>query len=205
MSHAMFPNIVTNINGHDQSTDILSFDFEKNRIIYINGEVNDLVALSVISQLRYLDAKSDEDITLIINCPGGSVTAGMAIYDCMKHGIHCDVVTIATGMAASMGAFLLAAGTKGKRYATNTAEIMIHQPLGGVQGQATDISLVADHIQYIKKKLASILAEECGKTQKKLMHDTERDNWMSSDAAKEYGLIDHVGYPNENMEVRYDY
>ena len=174
MSHAMFPNIVTNINGHDQSTDILSFDFEKNRIIYINGEVNDLVALSVISQLRYLDAKSDEDITLIINCPGGSVTAGMAIYDCMKHGIHCD-------------------------------EIMIHQPLGGVQGQATDISLVADHIQYIKKKLASILAEECGKTQKKLMHDTERDNWMSSDAAKEYGLIDHVGYPNENMEVRYDY
>lgn len=205
MSHAMFPNIVTNINGHDQSTNILSFDFEKNRIIYINGEVNDLVALSVISHLRYLDAKSDEDITLIINCPGGSVTAGMAIYDCMKHGIHCDVVTIATGMAASMGAFLLAAGTKGKRYATNNAEIMIHQPLGGVQGQATDISLVADHIQYIKKKLASILAEECGKTQKKLMHDTERDNWMSSAAAKEYGLIDHVGYPNENMEVRYDY
>lgn len=205
MSHAMFPNIVTNINGHDQSTNILSFDFEKNRIIYINGEVNDLVALSVISQLRYLDAKSDEDITLIINSPGGSVTAGMAIYDCMKHGIHCDVITIATGMAASMGAFLLASGTKGKRYATNNAEIMIHQPLGGVQGQATDISLVADHIQYIKKKLASILAEECGKTQKKLMHDTERDNWMSSTAAKEYGLIDHVGYPNENMEVRYDY
>ena len=126
-------------------------------------------------------------------------------YDCMKHGIHCDVITIATGMAASMGAFLLAAGTKGKRYATNNAEIMIHQPLGGVQGQATDISLVADHIQYIKKKLASILAEECGKTQKKLMHDTERDNWMSSAAAREYGLIDHVGYPNENMEVRYDY
>ena len=205
MSHAMFPNIVTNLNGHDQSTNIFSYDFEKNRIIYINGEVNDLMALSVVSQLRYLDAKSDEDITLIINSPGGSVTAGMAIYDCMKYGIHCDVVTIATGMAASMGAFLLAAGTKGKRYATNSAEIMIHQPLGGVQGQATDISLVADHIQYIKKKLASILAEECGKTQKKLMHDTERDNWMSSVAAKEYGLIDYVGYPNENMEVRYDY
>lgn len=204
MSHAMFPNVVTNINGHDQSTNILSFDFEKNRIIYINGEVDGLMALSVISQLRYLDAKSDEDITLIINSPGGSVTDGMAIYDCMK-SIHCDTVTIATGRAASMGAFLLAAGTKGKRYATENAVIMIHQPLGGVQGQVTDISLAVDHMMYEKKKLASILADACGKTQKKLMHDTERDNWMSSAAAKEYGLIDHIGYPNENMEVRYDY
>ncbi len=204
MSHAMFPNIVTNINGHDQSTNILSYDLEKNRIIYINGEVNDLMALSVISQLRYLDAKSDDDITLIINSPGGSVTDGMAIYDCMKT-IHCDIVCIATGRAASMGAFLLAAGTKGKRYATENAVIMIHQPLGGVQGQVTDISLAVDHMMYEKKKLASILADACGKTQKKLMHDTERDNWMSSAAAKEYGLIDHVGYPNENMEVRYDY
>lgn len=204
MSHAMFPNVVTNINGHDQSTNILSFDFEKNRIIYINGEVDGLMALSVISQLRYLDAKSDEDITLIINSPGGSVTDGMAIYDCMK-SIHCDTVTIATGRAASMGAFLLAAGTKGKRYATENAVIMIHQPLGGVQGQITDISLAVDHMMYEKKKLASILADACGKTQKKLMHDTERDNWMSSAAAKEYGLIDHIGYPNENMEVRYDY
>ena len=204
MSQAMFPNIVTNINGHDQSTNILSFDFEKNRIIYINGEVDGLMALSVISQLRYLAAKSDDDITLIINSPGGSVTDGMAIYDCMK-AIHCDTVTIATGRAASMGAFLLAAGTKGKRYATENAVIMIHQPLGGVQGQVTDISLAVDHMMYEKKKLASILADACGKTQKKLMHDTERDNWMSSAAAKEYGLIDHVGYPNENMEVRYDY
>lgn len=155
--------------------------------------------------MRYLDAKSDDPITVFINSPGGSVTAGLAIYDCMKHGVHCDVITVATGMAASMGAFLLAAGTKGKRYATTNAEIMIHQPLGGVQGQATDISLVANHIQHMKKKLASILAEACGKTQKKLMHDTERDNWMSSSAAKEYGLIDHVGYPNLNMEVSYEY
>jgi len=195
MSEVMFPSIVTNINGHDQSTNIINYDFEKHRFIYINGEVNDLMAMSVTSQLRYLDAKSDDPITLFINSPGGSVTAGLAIYDCMKHGIHCDVITVATGMAASMGAFLLAAGTTGKRYATPNAEIMIHQPLGGVQGQATDISLVANHIQYMKKKLAAILAEECGKTQKKLMHDTERDNWMSSMAAKEYGLIDHVGYP----------
>lgn len=195
MSEVMFPSIVTNINGHDQSTNIINYDFEKHRFVYINGEVNDLMAMSVTSQLRYLDAKSDDPITLFINSPGGSVTAGLAIYDCMKHGIHCDVITVATGMAASMGAFLLAAGTTGKRYATPNAEIMIHQPLGGVQGQATDISLVANHIQYMKKKLAAILAEECGKNQKKLMHDTERDNWMSSMAAKEYGLIDHVGYP----------
>lgn len=195
MSEVMFPSIVTNINGHDQSTNIINYDFEKNRFIYINGEVNDLMAMSVTSQLRYLDAKSDDPITVFINSPGGSVTAGLAIYDCMKHGIHCDVITVATGMAASMGAFLLAAGANGKRYATPNAEIMIHQPLGGVQGQATDISLVANHIQYMKKKLAAILAEECGKTQKKLVHDTERDNWMSSMAAKEYGLIDHVGYP----------
>lgn len=195
MSEVMFPSIVTNINGHDQSTNIINYDFEKHRFVYINGEVNDLMAMSVTSQLRYLDAKSDDPITVFINSPGGSVTAGLAIYDCMKHGVHCDVITVATGMAASMGAFLLAAGTTGKRYATPNAEIMIHQPLGGVQGQATDISLVANHIQYMKKKLATILAEECGKTHKKLMHDTERDNWMSSIAAKEYGLIDHVGYP----------
>lgn len=205
MSEVLFPSIVTNINGHDQSTNILSYEFEKNRTIYLNGEVNDLMSMSVISQLRYLDSKSDEDIILIINSPGGSVTSGMAIYDCMKAGIHCDVVTVATGMAASMGAFLLAAGTKGKRYATESAEIMIHQPLGGVQGQATDISLVADHIQHLKKKLAGILSEECGKSLKKLMHDTERDKWMSSDDAKEYGFIDHVGYPNMNMEVSYEY
>lgn len=205
MNEVLFPNIVANINGLDQSTNILNYDLEKNRIIYSIGEINDLMAISVIAQMRYLDVKSDEDIIFIINSAGGSVTSGMAIYDCMKHGIHCDVTTVATGMAASMGAFLLAAGTKGKRYATNNAEIMIHQPMGGVQGQATDISLVASHIQNAKKKLAGILAEECGKTQKILMHDTERDNWMSSIEAKEYGLIDRVGYPNMNGEVPYEY
>lgn len=204
MNEVLFPGIVTNINGHDQSTNLISYDFEKNRIIYISGEINDFTAVSVVSQLRYLDSKSDDDIIVFINSPGGSVTSGMAIYDCIRN-VHCDVVTVATGMAASMGAFLLAAGTKGKRYATPSAEIMIHQPLGGVRGQATDISLVANHIQYLKKKLAGILAEECGKTLKKLMHDTERDNWMSSKVAKEYGLIDHVGYPNANMEVPYEY
>ena len=202
---SLVPYVIEQTSRGERSYDIYS-RLLKERIIFLGEEVNETTASLTVAQLLFLEAEDpSKDIQLYINSPGGSVTAGMAIYDCMKHGIHCDVVTIATGMAASMGAFLLAAGTKGKRYATNNAEIMIHQPLGGVQGQATDISLVADHIQYIKKKLASILAEECGKTLKKLMHDTERDNWMSSAAAKEYGLIHHVGYPNENMEVRYDY
>lgn len=198
MSEVLFPCVVTNVEGHDQSTNLISYDFMKNRTIYINGEINDWVALSVISQLKYLDRKGDDDITIVINSPGGTVSAGMAIYDAMKYGVNCDVCTVATGVAASMGAFLLAAGTKGKRYATPSAEIMIHQPLGGVQGQATDISLVADHIQHIKKKLAEILAEACSKSVKKLLNDMERDNWKTSFQAKEYGLIDYIGYP-DNM------
>lgn len=204
MSEVLFPHVVTNINGHDQATTTLSYEFEKNRIVRIYGEINKTTALSVTSQLMYLNEKSDAPITVIINSPGGSVTDGMDIYDCMKYGVSCDVITVATGMAASMGALLLAAGTKGKRYAAPNAEIMIHQPLGGVQGQATDITLVANHIQATKKKLASILAEACNKTQQKLMHDTERDKWMTSAEAKAYGLIDHIGYPHSNQEVAYD-
>lgn len=196
MEGILFPSIVTNLDGHDQSTSIISYDLTSNRTIYINGEINEWVSMSVISQMRYLDGRSDGDITLILNSPGGSVAAGMAIYDVMKYGIRCDVITIATGVAASMGAFLLAAGTKGKRYATPSTEIMIHQPLGGVQGQATDISLVADHIQGVKRKLAEIMAEECGKSADDLMRDMERDNWKTSTQAKEYGLIDHIGFPN---------
>lgn len=195
MSEILFPNIITNIDGHDQSTNLINFDFMVNRTIYINGEIDDWMAMSVISQLRYLDSRSEEDIMMLINSSGGTVTAGMAIYDAMKYGIGCDVRTVATGLAASMGAFLLAAGTRGKRYATQSAEIMIHQPLGGVQGQATDISLVAKHIEYVKRKLAGILASECNKTVEQLMEDMERDNWKTSDEAKEYGLIDEVGFP----------
>ena len=205
MSEIFFPNIFANINGSDRTLNIPSYEFEKNRVISLNGEINDWTAFSVISQLRYLNGKSQEDITMYINSPGGSVHAGLAIFDCMKHGIGCEVNTVATGRAASMGAFLLAAGTKGKRYATPHAEIMIHQPLGGVQGQATDISLVADHIQFLKRKLAEILSGECGQPLKKIMHDTERDNWMTSGSAKAYGLIDHVGDPNMNLEVPYEF
>lgn len=205
MSEVLFPHIVTSINGHDQGTNTLSYEFEKNRIVRIYGDINKMTALSVTSQLMYLNEKSDAPITVIINSPGGSVTDGMDIFDCMKHGVSCDIITFASGMAASMGALLLAAGTKGKRYAAPNAEIMIHQPLGGVQGQATDISLVANHIQDTKKKLASILAEACGKTQQKLMRDTERDKWMNSAQALEYGLIDHIGHPHADQEVSYDY
>ena len=191
MSEVLFPSIITNINGHDQSTNLISYDFEKNRIIYINGEINDFTTVSVLSQLRYLDSKSDDDIIIFINSPGGSVTSGMAIYDCIR-SLRCDVVTIATGMAASMGAFLLASGTKGKRYATPNAEIMIHQPLGGFQGQATDIKIHADRIIKIKSDLNRILAENTGKPLEVIERDTERDNFMTAAQAMEYGIIDKV-------------
>lgn len=205
MNEIFIPCIVTSINGQDQSTSIFSYEFEKNRTIYLNGTIDDKLAMSVIAQLRYLNSKSEDDITMIINGPGGAVSAGMAIYDVMKSGIQCDIVTVCMGMAASMDAFLLASGTKGKRYATESSEIMIHQPLGGVQGQATDISLVADHIMKTKKKIASILAKECRKTQKKLLNDMERDNWMDAVTASAYGLIDHIGFPtDEYSEVTDD-
>lgn len=188
------PHIITSTDGNDHNTDLISYDLVKNRIIYLTGEVNSESALSVITQLRYLAARSDKDIYMFINSPGGSVSDGLAIYDVMNE-INCDVATVGTGMAASMGSFLLAAGTQGKRYVTPSTEIMIHQPLGGVQGQATDISLVADHIQKIKLKLASIIAEKCGKEPEKVINDMERDHWMSTEQAKEYGIVDHVGFP----------
>lgn len=193
MGGVFFPNVITNVDGHDQWMDTKSYFFLKERIISI-GEITDLASESVIEQLLYLDSIGDGDITMFINSPGGSVSAGMAIYDVMK-SVKCDVRTVAIGMAASMGAFLLASGTKGKRYATPSAQIMIHQPLGGVQGQATDISLVAEHIQRVKKKLAEILAGACSKTTKRLLNDMERDNWKTSEEALEYGLIDHIGLP----------
>lgn len=196
MNTAFSPNIEATINGHSRITSVLFYEFEVNRTIYLTGEIDDAMAVSVISDLRYLSSRSDADITLVINSPGGSVGAGLAIYDFIKSGISCDVVTIATGTAASMGAFLLSAGTPGKRYATANTDIMIHQPIGGVQGQATDITRAAEHIHSVKRRLAAILAENCEKTLKKLMVDTERDNWMTAQEAKEYGIIDHVGFPN---------
>ena len=185
------PHIITVTDGYEYNTELVSYDMIKNRIIYLNGEVNSESALSVITQLRYLAAKSDRDIFMYINSPGGSVSDGLAIYD-MINQISCDVVTIATGVAASMGAFLVAAGTPGKRFATPSVEIMIHQPLGGVQGQATDISLVAEHIQRLKRRLGTILADKCKKSSDSVIADMERDCWIQ---AKNYGLIDHIGFP----------
>ena len=188
------PHVMTSMDGYEYSTELISYDMIKNRVIYLNGEVNAESALSVITQLRYLATKSDRDIFMYINSPGGSVSDGLAIYDMMNQ-ISCDVATIATGVAASMAAFLTAAGTPGKRYATPNVEIMIHQPLGGVQGQATDISLVADHIQTVKRRLGTILADKCKKSPDMVISDMERDRWMSAAQAKDYGLVDHVGFP----------
>ncbi|MEN6595128.1 MAG: ATP-dependent Clp protease proteolytic subunit [Clostridiaceae bacterium] len=197
MSELLFPSIVTNIDGHDQTTNLISYDLTKNRTVYIIGEIDDFMATSVLSQFRYLAAKSGDDITVVINSPGGSVTAGMAILDGMKTGFRCEMATFATGVAASMGALLLAAGTKGKRHASASTEIMIHQPLGGVQGQATDISLVAEHIQTVKRRLADRLADYCKKERDELLRDMERDYWLTAEEAKAYGLIDLVGYPEQ--------
>jgi len=161
------------------------------RIIFLTGEITDEVSNIVISELLYLDSLNNEDIYLYINSPGGSVTAGMAIYDTMNF-IKCDVSTVCIGMAASMGAFLLAGGAKGKRYALPNAEIMIHQPLGGAQGQATEIEIAAKHILRTKEKLNRILAENTGKDIEVIAADTERDNWKTAEEAKEYGLIDAI-------------
>lgn len=188
------PQIIVNMDGSECFTSTVSYDLVKRRIVYLNGEVNAETALLVSSQLRYLAARSDGDIYLYINSHGGSVSDGLMIYDVMNE-IPCDVVTVAAGMAASMGAFLLAAGAPGKRYAAPSAQLMIHQPLGGVQGQATDISLVAERIQNIKKNLAGIMAEKCGKKEEAVIRDMERDHWMSAYQAKEYGLVDQVGFP----------
>lgn len=195
MMATIIPQIVTTTNGKEHNTELFSYNLMKNRQIFINGEINSELAASVITQLSYLNERPDLDVYLFINSPGGSVTDGMAIYDYIKYAMRCDVNTIGTGMAASMGAFLLAAGTKGKRYATNSCQIMIHQPLGGVSGQATDITVVADHIMTLKKQLAQILAEECGQELSRVMDNMERDYWLSARDAVEYGLVDHVGYP----------
>ena len=162
------------------------------RIIFLGEEVNDVSASVIVAQLLFLEADDpDKDIQLYINSPGGSVTAGMAIYDTMQY-IKCDVSTVCIGMAASMGAFLLSGGAKGKRFALPNAEIMIHQPLGGAQGQATEIQIAAEHILRTRKTLNSILAANTGKPLEVIQTDTERDNFMSAAEAKEYGLIDEV-------------
>ncbi len=187
----LVPMVVEQTNRGERSYDIYSRLLE-DRIIFLTGEVNDVSADIVIAQLIYLEGKDPEkDISLYINSPGGSVTAGMGIYDTMNY-IKCDVSTICVGMAASMGAFLLSSGAKGKRYALPNSEIMIHQPLGGAQGQASDIAIQAEHILKTKKRMNSILAANCNQPIEKVEKDVDRDHYMTADEAKKYGLIDRV-------------
>ncbi len=190
----LVPYVIEQTSKGERSYDIYS-RLLKDRIIFISGEVEDNMANLAVAQMIFLEADDpDKDIFLYINSPGGSVTAGMAIFDTMQY-IKCDVSTICIGMAASMGAFLLAAGTKGKRKALPNAEVMIHQPSGGTRGQATDIQIHAEHIISIKQKMNKILAERTGQTVKKVSADTERDNFMSAQDALEYGIIDEIITP----------
>ena len=191
MKNSLVPMVVEQTSKGERSYDIYS-RLLKERIIFLSEEVNDVSASLVVAQLLFLDAEDPgKDIHLYINSPGGSVTAGMAIYDTMQY-IKSDVCTICVGMAASMGAFLLAAGKKGKRFALPNSTIMIHQPLGGVQGQASDIKIHTDYLLMIKDKLNRILSENTGKPLEQVEKDTDRDNFLSSAEAKEYGLIDEV-------------
>ncbi|MBQ4604649.1 MAG: ATP-dependent Clp endopeptidase proteolytic subunit ClpP [Clostridia bacterium] len=188
---ALVPYVVEQTNRGERSYDIFS-RLLNDRIIVLSDEVNDTTASIVVAQLLFLEGQDpDKDISLYINSPGGSVTAGMAIYDTMQY-IKCDVSTICMGMAASMGAFLLSSGAKGKRFALPNSEIMIHQPLGGARGQATEIKIVADHILKTREKLNRILAENTGRSIEEIARDTERDNYLTAQEAMEYGLVDKV-------------
>ena len=191
---ALVPMVVEQTNRGERSYDIYSRLLE-DRIIFLADQVDNATSSLVVAQMLYLEAKDqDKDIQFYIDSPGGSITAGMAIYDTMQY-IKCDVSTICIGMAASMGAFLLAAGTKGKRFALPNSEIMIHQPLisgGGLSGQTTDIKIYTDHLVETKRKMNQILSERTGQTYEKLCEDTERDNFMTAQEAKDYGLIDEV-------------
>lgn len=184
------PTVIERSSNKEYAYDLYS-RLLKDRIIFLSGEINDNVASIIVSELLYLDAQNHEDIYLYINSPGGSVTSGLAIYDTINY-IASDVRTIVVGMAASMGAFLLSSGTKGKRFALKNAEVMIHQVLGGANGQATDIQIAAEHILKIKKKLNEILASNTGQSLQKVTNDCERDNYMSASEALEYGLIDEI-------------
>ena len=188
---ALVPVVVEQTSRGERSYDIYS-RLLNDRIIFLSDEVNDVTASLVVAQMLFLEAQDpDKDIYLYINSPGGSITSGMAIYDTMNY-IKCDVCTICVGMAASMGAFLLSSGTKGKRFALPNAEVMIHQPLGGMQGQASDIKIHADHILRIRAKLNKMLSEQTGKPLKTIERDTERDNYMTAEQALAYGLIDKI-------------
>lgn len=184
------PTVIERSSNKEYAYDLYS-RLLKDRIIFLSGEINDAMASIIVSELLYLDSQNHEDIYLYINSPGGSVTSGLAIYDTMNY-VKSDVRTIVVGMAASMGAFLLSSGAKGKRCALKNAEVMIHQVLGGAQGQATDIKIAAEHILKIKKKLNGILASNTGQSINKVIKDCERDNYMSAIDALNYGIIDEI-------------
>lgn len=191
IKNSLVPMVVEQTNRGERSYDIYSRLLE-DRIVFLTGEIDDITADLVIAQLLHLEGKDpDKDISLYINSPGGSVTAGMGIYDTMNY-IKCDVSTICVGMAASMGAFLLSSGAKGKRFALPNSEIMIHQPLGGAQGQASDIAIQAEHILKIKKRMNTILSRNCNQPLEKIEKDVDRDHYMTADEALKYGLIDRV-------------
>ncbi|ARF13654.1 MULTISPECIES: ATP-dependent Clp endopeptidase proteolytic subunit ClpP [Sporosarcina] len=187
----LIPTVIEQTNRGERAYDIYS-RLLKDRIIMLGSGIDDNVANSIVAQLLFLEAEDpDKDISIYINSPGGSITAGMAIYDTMQY-IKPDIRTICVGMAASMGAFLLTAGTEGKRYALPNAEVMIHQPLGGAQGQATEIEIAAKRILHLREKLNQILADRTGQPIDVIAKDTDRDNFMTAERAKEYGLVDHV-------------
>ncbi|MCI8912006.1 MAG: ATP-dependent Clp endopeptidase proteolytic subunit ClpP [Clostridia bacterium] len=193
MKSALVPNVIDRTENGERAYDIYSRLLE-DRIIFITGEIDDALANTVVAQMIYLEAKdSTKDISLYINSPGGSVSAGFAIYDTMNY-IKCDVSTICIGMAASMGAFLLSSGAKGKRFVLPNSEIMIHQPLGGARGQATEIQIIANQIQKTKEKLTKILAKNSGQPYEKVLADCDRDNYMSAEEALEYGIVDKIFY-----------
>ncbi|WP_342758853.1 ATP-dependent Clp endopeptidase proteolytic subunit ClpP [Kineothrix sedimenti] len=196
---SLVPYVIEQTSRGERSYDIYS-RLLKDRIIFLGEEVNDTSASIVVAQLLFLESEDPEkDIHLYINSPGGSITAGMAIYDTMNY-IKCDVSTVCVGMAASMGAFLLAGGAKGKRMALPNAEIMIHQPLGGAQGQATEIEITAKHILATKEKMAKLLAQNTGQDYEVVLADTERDNWKTAEEAKVYGLIDKIIENHASLE-----
>lgn len=200
---SLVPYVIEQTSRGERSYDIFS-RLLKERIIFLGEEVNDTTASLVVAQMLFLEAEDpDKDIHLYINSPGGSVTAGMAIYDTMQY-LKCDVSTMCIGMAASMGAFLLAGGTKGKRLALPNAEIMIHQPSGGTQGQATEIEIAAKHIQRTKDKLNRILSQNTGRPYEEIAADTERDNWKTAEEAMAYGLIDRVVSNRTEVEKKED-
>ena len=189
----LIPMVVDKTDRGERSYDIYSRLLE-DRIVFLTGEINDAMANTIVAQLIYLEGKdANKDISLYINSPGGSVSAGLAIYDTMPY-IQCDVSTICIGLAASMGAFILSSGTKGKRYALPNSEVMIHQPLGGAQGQASDIKIQAEHILRIRDKMNRILSENTGRSIAEIERDTDRDNYLTAEEAMNYGLIDKVFY-----------